>query len=138
MAEDLVVLKISQILDRTTVIVAGSGVNKIRPLEDLVVVAVGQPVFGTQAPLVVPKARLEATVITEHYLIARPPVTNQASLLSVMDSMKKGRSALTVSDEDLQGNPGQEPVRVGDIVLRADEISDYVTHLVKEQGARTT
>jgi hypothetical protein len=128
------VMKVSQLLDLNTIVVVGD-ISGIARGAGLVVVSVGAPVPGTSAPLVLPKVDLEVTQTSGHYLIARPPMVEVPNAFTslVIDSQrpKRVRPQLQVDEQELLGNPAQKPVTVGDTVIRANDVADYVDMLAQ-------
>lgn len=128
-------LQVSEILDKTTLVVVGSGIDSLREGETLVVVAVGAPVGSTGVPLVVPKAKLEVTSVLSQYAIVRPEAEEvEERPISTMLAMTAGRKywrrpALDVDEKDLRGNPARTNIARGDPVLRLSDVKAYSAFL---------
>ena len=138
MAEEYQPLKVAQLLDKTTVVVAGPRVEALSVGEELQILAVGRDIPGVDAPLIVPKALLKVTSVAGAYAIARTTTyeaqedpMNWANPLSRRTVTR--HYSLTVNDADLVGNPGQAPVRVGDPVIRPQDLSLLVAY-IKTRG----
>jgi hypothetical protein len=134
MGTNIPVMKISQLLDLNTVVVGGA-ISGIPKGSTLLVLSVGAPVPGTDAPLVLPKTELEVTQSTAHYLVARPPLVEVSSNLFTaaleLQRTKMVRPQLQIDEKELQGNPALSPVRIGDIVIRQGDLASYVDILAK-------
>jgi hypothetical protein len=135
MSDTVQVMRISQILDLNTLVVVGA-IEGVSSGTDLLVLSIGAPVPGTNAPLVLPKATVEVTQASAHYLIARPPyvvVPNMfAAVLAESQRPKKIRPQLQIDEKEVQGNPSQEPIRVGDIVIKERDLASYVDVLARQ------
>ena len=136
-------LQVAQILDKTTLVISGTGIDQLHKDEDLWVVGTGSVVANTELPLVVPKATVVVTMIAPAYVIARPKVIEEevpvqsmfTGILPPQPGYKtvRRRPGLNVDEQTLAGNPGSTPVRVGDAVIRPEDISAFVALLAQEK-----
>jgi hypothetical protein len=129
-------MHISQILDKTTVVVAGEGVERLSVGDSLLILAIGTPLPGIGVPLVVKKADLEVDSVTQYYAVARTPEydvvvqDSVATIASVFGPKKiRKRDQLRVDESILMGNPAAGPVRIDDPVVEEGELSEYVEML---------
>jgi hypothetical protein len=128
-------MTVSQLLDKTTVVIAGTGVQSLKAGDDLLILAIGPKLPGLDVPLVVRKADVVVETATKYYAVARTPeyeatVESGIAVLSGMSNKKVWRrDPLKVEEGQLIGNPGWGPVAVGDHVIKAGELSDFVDHL---------
>jgi hypothetical protein len=133
MAESAPQMEVVSILDKTTIVVGGAGVEGLRVGEEVVVLGVGRNLPGTNVPLVVPKETLEVTLVTPSYAIARPAqVTEQEhnfSTIAMSPRLVKRRPPLAVDEGAMTGNPAAIPIRPGDPVARPGDVSKYVERL---------
>jgi hypothetical protein len=129
-------MKISQLLDKTTVVVAGEGIERLGVGDMISVLAIGPKIHGVSVPLVIPKAELEVDAVTKYYVIARSLEyettvdTGLAAAIAGMTQQKvRRRDQLRVDEKQLIGNPALAPVTIGDPVVATGELSEYVDHL---------
>jgi hypothetical protein len=140
-AKSFLPMQVGQILDHTTVVVTGPGVAGLAPGQDLEILAVGREIPNLGVPLVVSKATVEVESVAGLYLVARTKtseteVSNSPSLpLIGTESSTRAvtrREQLTVEDQNLVGNPARTPVRVGDPVIRPEDLPQFIKHLVSQ------
>jgi len=128
------IYQVVAILDRTTVLVAGGGIEAVSVGSDLLVLAVGAVIPGANVPLVVPKARLEVTQNAGKYVIARPPeIETESTWTALMAAARsttvRQRPPLSVDEKTMLGNPGAVAVKVGDPVIRETQFREYALSL---------
>jgi hypothetical protein len=126
------IFQVAQLLDKDTVVITGPSVGELNKGERLEVTSVGGKVEG--AMLVVPKATLEVTLVTDKYVIARPPkIETEVGVGAIMSGLARTtrwvRPELHVDEKELAGNPAYKPVRVGDVVIRAGDLREYAKSL---------
>jgi hypothetical protein len=138
MAEQKFDLKVAQLLDKTSIVVAGEGVGRLSEGSSILVIAIGPKLQGLSVPLVVPKAELVVDSVTKFYAIARSPeyettVEGGFSALATAMSPRKvyRRDPLRVDEKQLVGNPGATPIAVGDPVILHNELSMFVDYLAR-------
>lgn len=126
-------MEVSEILDKTTFVITGKGMESVQRGSRLTILAVRGKVKNTNAPLVLPKATVEVTSHAGEYVIARPQITESDESLGgilalTMNSKRtvRRREPLQVEDDSLTGNPAHAPVKVGDPVIREEDLSEYV------------
>lgn len=126
-------LKVEKILDKYTLILTGSRKALDNTVEGLalVVLYIAPDAVGG-LPLVLSKG----TVYVKHhlgvYLIASTdaerktaPLFTSVLGIAAIDS----RSPLNVDEKSLSGNPSNEPIRVGDLVVPLTSLRAYVEQL---------
>jgi hypothetical protein len=134
-------LEVASFIDATTVVVVGHRVDDLTLNDELYVLAVGNStVPKTNVPLIVPKARLEVTFLAGVYALARSAtiekvkipgvdfeaLTNPFGSLAVAKTVER-RKPLTNDEKLFTGSPADgAAVVVGDTVVRADDIADYI------------
>ena len=133
------VFKVDKILDSSTVVVTGETVGELSTDDTLWVLAVGPYVSETGPPLVLAKAELEVTEVTDYYAIARPPereVREKSSfVLDVMqDRIVRKRPSLPVANDSvLLGNPEKIPLAPGDYVIKKEDYRAFVAFLARKR-----
>lgn len=129
-------MNVAQILDSTTVVVAGEGAAWLKEGDQLQIVAVGKEVPGIGLPLVVPKATLYVTSAAGPYAVARTEsYETETSLFPSLTSTRvRRRYQMTINEKQMVGNPAASPVAVGDAVIRADGMSSFLNFLKSAQG----
>lgn len=133
------VLKIVKVLDRTTLVLSGKGLDEIREGEPLVVLGLGPTLDEVGgAPLVVVKASVVVTANAGDYVVASPPgteveepATNFSAMLYGMKQTRTvvRREPLTVTESELSGNPASRAVAIGDPVIRRADYKAFVQAL---------
>ena len=136
-------LRVAAILDKTTLVISGTGIDQLHKDEDLWVVGTGPVVANTDLPLVVPKGTVAVTMIAPAYVIAKPEIVEEevpvhsvfAGIMPPQPGYKtvKRRPALNVDEQSLAGNPGSTPIRVGDAVIRPKDVGAFVALLAQEK-----
>jgi hypothetical protein len=130
--DDVAMMRVSEILDRTTIVIAGEGVESLTIGTELQVLAVGRPLKGIGVPLLVPKANVEVTSVAGVYAIARSPVYTEQKSTLVTDLFSRSvtkRDALNVDESNLLGNPASAPIAKGDPVVRPNQLAELVKAL---------
>jgi hypothetical protein len=130
--DDVPMMRVSDILDRTTLVIAGPGVEKLTVGEELHIFAVGKEISGLGIPLVVPKATVEVTSVAGVYAIARSPEYTEkvsAFALDMFGRTVSKRDALNVDEKSLKGNPGSAPIRPGDPAVQLSKLPELVKAL---------
>lgn len=133
--------KVQQILDKTTVVVTGDHIGELSDGDTLWVLAVGPYISETGPPLVLAKAKLEVTEVTDYYAIARPPEKEfREKLQFPLDltqprTVRKRPSLPISSDSVLLGNPEKIPLTPGDPVVREEDYREYVALLARRREA---
>lgn len=135
---EVMVLKVSRILDKHTLIASG----KIEYVsEGIIMIVLGEG--GTMPDgslIVVPKAELVVTAVAPTYLVLSHEGEMQEKEIEVpkypglegfsltrREKIKvQVRDGLNVDEHSLSGNPGSRPIRVGDNVIRKADYADYV------------
>jgi hypothetical protein len=138
---DFPLLEVVAISDATTLIVAGPGVDELAENDELYVVAVGESVIPkTDAPYVVPKAKLEVTFQAGVYAIARPPVeevtvktSTYLALEAFTEKKVRRRPDLQVDEKQMIGAPKRGPIKIGDQVVRAGDLASFIAYLAAER-----
>lgn len=132
-------LEVTALLDRRTVVVGGRGLDVLHIGEQLLILAVGNPLPGVGARLVMPKATVEVLQHAGAYVLAASPAQEEevASSLSVFmnrstPKIVRRRPDMNVDEKAIIGNPANEPVRVGDPVIRPSDLADFVAALAAE------
>jgi len=133
-------MTISQLLDKTTVVIAGNGIDQLSVGDRVSVLAIGPKVHGLTVPLIVPKAELEVDAVTKYYVIARSPQyetlvdTGIGAALAGMTKQKVlRRDQLRIDEKELIGNPALASITVGDPVVPTGELSEFVDYLAAKQ-----
>lgn len=127
---------ISQILDKTTIILTGESIGTLSIGDELSILAKGQKIQKSDISVYVVKGELEVIAVTGAYTIARPPELTKkepigmASLMtSVRDSGYKTvyyRPELNVLEDEERGNPKRQPIKTGDIVILEKDFRIFV------------
>lgn len=136
------VLSVLKILDKQTLVLAGSNLNQINIGSQLVVLAEGprlEEIGGI--PLVIVKAEIEVVEHAGKYLIASPPgreVKYESSLSAIARGLGPTtvftRPDLTIQEKDMIGNPSKRAVAIGDAVIRRKDLELYVDSLSLKKG----
>lgn len=138
-------LEVAEILDTTTLVVSGLGVDQLEHGERLMIVGVGPIVRNTNTPLVVPKRSVQVTMVSPAYALVRPEVTDEViqppsaifeSVISTKPKTVRRRAPLNVDEKGLAGNPGSAPVRVGDPVVRPTDLAAFVAMLTEARAQK--
>lgn len=136
------VFKIEQILDKTTFIITGENVSLLIEGEILSILAKGPDLKPLNVPVYLIKGTLEVTSVTSAYAIARPPIQTKvepATYLGALSALSSSQSAKTVryrptldvpADEE-RGNPSNEKIITGDILVRKADYRNFVDSLIK-------
>lgn len=136
------VFKVVEIIDRTTIAVGGPGIEELYVGAELFVLAVGPPVGSTGVPLVLPKAKLQVTLATPAYAIARPPIrtvermTGWATLTQGEKVTVRERPALDVDEKTMRGNPANQPIQLGDPVILVSEQDAFIVALAAQASGQ--
>lgn len=143
MSDDYEPFTIAQILDSTTIVIVGNGVESLRPEEELQIVATGLNIPGLNVPLVVPKAHVEVSNVAGLYALARtttfttqessPNLASIGAALAGVRTVTKRRQ-LDVTESQVVGNPANKPVAVGDFVIRPDDLPRLVNFLQRQRA----
>jgi hypothetical protein len=130
-------MQVSQILDKSTVVLTGDKLDDLTKGDELFILAKGSNVGATGAPLYLPKATVEVdAIVPGHYLIAKSPTyeveetTNSLLSGGVFGPQTRTvtkRATLRVTESELVGNPALTPVKVGDTVIRERDFGAFVT-----------
>ncbi len=141
MATEIQVLKVLKLLDRQTVLIGGGDLSRFQEGTEVDVLAVGSPLQEVEGvPLVIPKARLEVTSNAGAYLVASPVVTtsDETDVFSTVYRTRKvrRREPLNVAETDLAGNPAGRPIVVGDPVIEAGKLQDFVNGMKEHLQGR--
>jgi hypothetical protein len=132
------ILAVSQILDKVTLVLTGSGLDRISIDDTLVILAVGRPLKDSGVPLVVPKATVVPVLNAGFYIIAKTPLVEEEGERGAFGILVPGkkisrRPQLLVNEKEVVGNPGMGPVALGDAVVRARDVQAFIRSLA-EQG----
>lgn len=131
-------MKVAKILDKTTLVITGEGVETLNEGSHVLVLAIGPALPESAAPLVVPKCELEVTLVTPEYAIARTIAyqEEQASPMDYITLTQLGqrrtvtkRPQLTIDESLLAGNPAHEPIQMGDPVVLKGQLGTFVQDL---------
>jgi len=137
------VLKVSQILDKHTLIASG---NPEMLVDGYLMYVLGESGFLPDgSPIVVPKAELRITAIAPTYVVLSHEGRTQEKEVEVpkfpglegfsltrKEKIKvQVKEGLNVEDFSVSGNPGSRPVRVGDNVIHASDYAAYVRERTK-------
>jgi hypothetical protein len=137
-------MQIGQILDKTTVVVIGPGVEGLKINDDIQILAVGKEIPNLAVPLIVPKAALKVQSTAGAYVVARTStydveIDPGAPWRSVFDTGKRTetrRHQLTVDEGQMVGNPSNTPVAVGDPVIKPGDLARFIAFLRSQEGIR--
>lgn len=134
------IYRVAQVLDRSTVTITGP-IENIWEGVDLVVVAIGAIVPGTTERLVIPKARLEVTSTARTYAVAQSKERSRTverptfAILSMTERHTvREREKLNVLDKELVGNPAAGPIRVGDVVIKKEDLKEFAAAQVDDSS----
>ena len=132
-------MRISQLLDKTTVVITGEGIERLKTGGALHVLALGVKTPEMAVPLVIPKADLVVDAVTRYYVIAKTPeyetTINTGLGLSMAEMFQKKvwkREPLRVDEKLLVGNPALGSVKPGDPVVPTNEISEFVDYVASK------
>ena len=132
------VFQVSQILDKTTLLITGDKVGDLSMGSVLLILAVTKSRSLKGIPLVLPKVTLEVTLVTDFYAVARPPVEKHVSSSTMMtlttSTTISRRPKLDVEESNLVGNPASIPIAIGDPVIEKVNLRDYVAELAAKSG----
>ena len=139
-------LEIVAIIDSTTVAIAGSGSHNLKENDELYILAVGRSIVPkVDLPLVAPKGKVIVTFPAGYYVLARTPVEEKYAAgfaITAADIFSprvvERRAHLNVNENEMLGNPGRHGVRVGDPVVKVDELVNYIQWYGKESAAAET
>ena len=131
-------LEIVSFVDETTVILVGSRVDELRDGDALYILGIGRSVVPkANIPLISPKASLVVTFPAGPYALARTPETTTRAF-STLEALAAGldfqrattvtRRKLTTDERIFLGDPGKEPVRVGDPVIRKADLGAFIRY----------
>lgn len=133
---DFPLLEIKAFVDATTVVLVGHRTEELQEGDELYVLGIGDVnIPGTDMPLVTPKAKLEVTFPADVYALARSPaeITRVPRFLvsAALTEMMTGqtverREPLTKDESQFLGNPARKPVQIGDAVVPAKRIGDFI------------
>ena len=124
--------KIASILDGTTFVITGKGIEELPLGQHLAVYAEGPKIPGIVAPVLLEKAALEVTQVAPEYAIVRPPqVEVETNAFAGLTGERKvwRRPSLGVLEQEKTGNPAAGPIRVGDFVFRPGDLKAVVSYL---------
>jgi hypothetical protein len=129
-------MQVGQILDKTTVVIIGPGVDALKLNDELHILAVGREIPNLGVPLVVPKGVLFVQSVAGAYVVARTDTyeveTNQTfGSLAILapGRTETRRRQLSVDETQLAGNPSNTPVSVGDPVIRPADLPRFIASL---------
>ena len=143
----LPVLEITAFVDSTTAVVTGHRVEQLKIGDRLYVLGIGFTYIPKiNVPLIAPKAVIEVSVAAGPYVLARTPAPDPTTAQSLMWSDLIGpvgraatrRPALSNDEGSFIGNPGKEPVKIGDVVVRIDDLQAYIKYRYQQQQSATT
>jgi hypothetical protein len=132
-------LEIASFVDSTTVVIIGHKIEDIKLDDKLYVLGIGFSIVPkTDMPLISPKAELEVTLAPGPYVLAKSEL-QQVKLRPAIESLMPGlglttettalrRPALSDKKDSFLGNPGSEPVKIGDTVIRKDDLTSFATY----------
>lgn len=133
---DIPILKIARILDSKSTVLVGHGLNKINKHDGLIVLSIDKKIPGTKTLLVVPKESLSVETQTNDYIIAKTPIreVQEFSGLSLFASTQTGRTVkrrkdFLVDENEISGNPENAPIKIGDVVIREEDLARFVEAL---------
>ncbi len=132
--------RIEKILDKYNVVIVGDGPIDLRPNEEVIVFAAGSK-LNEKVPLLLPKATLRIQINGGIYATAKSDDYHQEERsvgLPTFMMFNPGRptiekvsvlSPLKVDEKDVSGNPGNAPIKVGDLVLKEGDLQKYILEL---------
>jgi hypothetical protein len=124
------VLEIKAFVDATTAVLMGHRTHELEDGEELYVLGIGDTnIPGTDIPLITPKVKLEVTFPAQVYALARS--TRESTGVNLLGSFAASmetfsRAPLTRDESQFIGNPARRPVRVGDVVVPAKRLGEYI------------
>jgi hypothetical protein len=130
-------MQVGQILDRTTVVIIGPGIEGLKHDDDLQILVVGREIPGLGVPLVVPKAQLRVQSVAGAYVVARTATYDVEVAATVnpgapvQSRMETRRYELKVDEAQLVGNPSNTPVAAGDPVIRPLDLPRFMRALTQ-------
>jgi hypothetical protein len=137
-------LEVVAFVDATTVILVGPHVEGLREGDELYVLGIGQALVPkTNIPLISPKANLVVTFPAGRYALARSPETQQkwaGAYETLVQSLSGSATTVTrrklTSDEgQFLGDPGKEPMRIGDQVIKKSDLGAFIRFWTEREGA---
>jgi hypothetical protein len=131
-------MQIGQILDKTTVVIIGPGVDKLTVNDELQILAVGREIPNVGVPLVVPKAHVRVYSVAGAYVVARTGTYEVEvsagdfttfSRTFMQPRKETRRYELAVDEKQMVGNPSNTPVAVGDPVIKPGDLPRFLESL---------
>ncbi len=132
------VLEIVSFVDAYTAILVGPHVDRVKQGERLYVLGIGfSTIPKVNVPLIAPKAELETTFAAGVYVLAKTPLREFQTDIGMnvgaaMASLMKGqhtyaaREKITNLENLFLGDPGKEPIKLGDVVIRTQDLAQYI------------
>jgi hypothetical protein len=138
-------MQVGQILDKSTVVITGPGVENLKIGDELQILAVGREIPTIGVPLVVPKAVVLVQSNAGPYVLARTgtyeaevdPISSLGSIGSLYLGKTKEmrRYELRVDDKQIVGNPATSQVSVGDPVIKPSDLQRFIASLRAKPGS---
>lgn len=134
---DFPILEIASFVDAHTAVLIGPHAEDVEEGDELYVLGIGFSVIPkVDVPLMAPKAKLEATFVPGPYVLAKAPVekieteTSAAVIRRLLEGVQltERRQKLTTAEQFFLGDPGKEPIKIGDIVVRASDLKNYIQY----------
>lgn len=127
------ILELVSFVDATTVILVGPRVDELRENDALYVLGIGSSVVPkTNVPLISAKARLVVTFPAGPYALARTPLETETSsaidIALMFQTRRSTRRQLTSAEHLFLGDPGKQPVQIGDTVIRVGDLPAYIRY----------
>jgi hypothetical protein len=128
-------LEIVSFVDATTVVVVGPRVEELRDNDELYVLGIGKSIVPkTNVPLISSKATLVVTFPAGPYALARTPAVTidtgpfGSMAISLLSKTTVSRRPLTSDEKLFLGDPGKEPVQIGDKVIRKSDLMAFIRY----------
>ena len=131
-------MKVAEILDKTTLVISGEGVELLLEDDEIYILSVGREIRDSKVTLIVPKAKVVVTAAAGAYAIARSQLVEviedpMRTLTLMMPRKRQVRPALSVDEDAMVGNPGRSPIAIGDPVVKSDDLPDLVKRMAEEE-----
>ena len=127
-------LEIVSFVDAETAVVVGPHSEDIKEGDDLYILGIGFSIIPqANVPLIAPKARVQATFAAGPYVLVKSPAKEvtldlmQKSFLGVSSSYFT-RDKLSNAEQSFLGDPGREPIKIGDTVVRVKDLAAYIKY----------
>jgi hypothetical protein len=146
------IARVSKVLDKHNLVATADDLSDFSSGNEVMVLGIGG-MLAEGIPLVVPKAKLRVAENAGLYLLLHyegeieereveipSEMFGVSSLFKTRTERRKIRvsKGLNVEERGLTGNPGSEPIRVGDVVIYSGSYQTFVRQLAaeaKEKGA---